>query len=221
MPRVNQPARWCMPELVCEVEYVEITRDGTLRHPTYRGLRPDVDPRESTGEERRESAKRAQESAKKAAVSLPVAGNGEGPERVPAGLEVEGHRIKLTNLPKVLWPEDGYTQAGLNRYYAEGSPFLVPWLRDRPLTMKPFPDGIGGQSFYQKDKPDFTPRWLKSWRDPEEPDNDYGLANDMATLVWLANYTAIDVHTRLPRIDMPDNPDNLMIDPDPAEAPPW
>src|SRR5207249_4178578 len=81
MPRVNQPARWCMPELVCEVEYVEITRDGTLRHPTYRGLRPDVDPRESTGEERRESAKRAQEAAKKAAVSLPVAGNGEGPAR--------------------------------------------------------------------------------------------------------------------------------------------
>src|SRR5207237_7831581 len=170
-PRTNQPARWCMPELVCEVEYVEITRDGTLRHPTYRGLRPDVDPRECTGEERRESAKRAQEAAKKAAVSLPVAGNGEGPARVPAVLEVEGHRIKLTNLQKVLWPEDGYTKADLIRYYAEVSPFLVPWLRDRPLTMKPFPDGIAGQSFYQKDKPDFTPRWIKSWKDSHEPDN--------------------------------------------------
>ena len=221
MPRVNQPARWCMPELVCEVEYVEITRDGTLRHPTYRGLRPDVDPRESTGEERRESAKRAQEAAKKAAVSLPVAGNGEGPARVPAVLEVEGHRIKLTNLEKVLWPEDGYTKADLIRYYAEVSPFLVPWLRDRPLTMKPFPDGIAGQSFYQKDKPDFTPRWIKSWRDPEEPDNDYVLANDMATLVWLANYTAIELHPRLARIDLPDKPDNVIIDLDPAEGATW
>ena len=221
MPRVNQPARWCMPELVCEVEYVEITRDGTLRHPTYRGLRPDVDPRETTGEERRESAKRAQEAAKKAAVSLPLAGNGEGPERVPAVLEVEGHRIKLTNLQKVLWPEDGYTKADLIRYYAEVSPFLVPWLRDRPLTMKPFPDGIAGQSFYQKDKPDFTPRWIKSWKDPHEPDNDYVLANDMATLVWLANYTAIELHPRLARIDLPDNPDNVMIDLDPAEGATW
>ena len=221
MPRVNQPARWCMPELVCEVEYVEITRDGTLRHPTYRGLRPDVDPRESTGEERRESAKRAQEAAKKAAVSLPVAGNGEGPARVPAVLEVEGHRIKLTNLEKVLWPEDGYTKADLIRYYAEVSPFLVPWLRDRPLTMKPFPDGIAGQSFYQKDKPDFTPRWIKSWRDPEEPENDYVLANDTATLVWLANYTAIELHPRLARIDQPDKPDNVMIDLDPAEGATW
>jgi bifunctional non-homologous end joining protein LigD len=221
MPRTNQPARWCMPELVCEVEYTEITRDGTLRHPTYRGLRPDVDPRESTGEERRESAKRAQESAKKAAVARPEEGDGEGPERVPAVLEVEGHRIRLTNLEKVLWPEDGYTKADLIRYYAEVSPYLVPWLRDRPLTMKPFPDGIAGQSFYQKDKPDFTPRWIKSWRDPEEPDNDYVLANDTATLVWLANYTAIELHPRLARIDMPDKPDNVIIDLDPAEGATW
>jgi bifunctional non-homologous end joining protein LigD len=221
MPRTNQPARWCMPELVCEVEYTEITRDGTLRHPTYRGLRPDVDPRECTGEERRETAKRAQESAKKAAVARPEEGDGEGPERVPAVLEVEGHRIRLTNLEKVLWPEDGYTKADLIRYYAEVSPYLVPWLRDRPLTMKPFPDGIAGQSFYQKDKPDFTPRWIKSWRDPEEPDNDYVLANDMATLVWLANYTAIELHPRLARIDMPDKPDNVIIDLDPAEGATW
>ncbi len=221
MPRTNQPARWCMPELVCEVEYTEITRDGTLRHPTYRGLRPDVDPRESAGEERRESAKRAQESAKKAAVARPEEGDGEGPERVPAVLEVEGHRIRLTNLEKVLWPEDGYTKADLIRYYAEVSPYLVPWLRDRPLTMKPFPDGIAGQSFYQKDKPDFTPRWIKSWRDPEEPDNDYVLANDTATLVWLANYTAIELHPRLARIDMPDKPDNVIIDLDPAEGATW
>jgi len=221
MPRTNQPARWCMPELVCEVEYTEITRDGTLRHPTYRGLRPDVDPRESAGEERRESAKRAQESAKKAAVARPEEGDGEGPERVPAVLEVEGHRIRLTNLEKVLWPEDGYTKADLIRYYAEVSPYLVPWLRDRPLSMKPFPDGIAGQSFYQKDKPDFTPRWIKSWRDPEEPDNDYVLANDTATLVWLANYTAIELHPRLARIDMPDKPDNVIIDLDPAEGATW
>ena len=220
-PRANQPARWCLPELVCEVEYTEVTRDGTLRHPTYRGLRPDIDPRECTGEERRESAKRAQAAAKKAARGAVPSPDGQGPARVPAVLEVEGHRIKLTNLEKVLFPEDGYTKADLVRYYTEVSPFLVPWLRDRPLTLKPFPDGIGGQSFYQKDKPDFTPRWIKSWRDPEEPDNDYVLANDMATLVWLANYTAIELHPRLARIDLPDKPDNVMVDLDPAEGATW
>jgi len=220
-PRTNQPARWCLPELVCEVEYVEITRDGTLRHPTYRGLRADVDPREVTGEERRESAKKAQEAAKRAATTPSSAENGGLAARVPSVLEVEGKRIKLTNLEKVLFPEDGYTKADLIRYYTEVSPYLVPWLRDRPLTLKPFPDGIHGTHFYQKNKPGFTPEWIKSWTDPREPENAYVLANDMATLVWMANYTAIEIHPRLARADDPEKPDNVMIDLDPAEGATW
>ena len=220
MPRTNQPARWCLPELVCEVEYVEITRDGTLRHPTYRGLRPDVEPREATGEERRESARKAQEAAKRAATK-PETDGGERAARVPAVLEIDGRRIKLTNLEKVLFPEDGYTKADLIRYYAEVAPYLVPWLRDRPLTLKPFPDGIHGAHFYQKNKPGFTPEWITSWTDPHEPENNYVLANDMATLVWMANYTAIEIHPRLARVDDPDKPDNVMIDLDPAEGATW
>ncbi len=221
-PRTNQPARWCLPELVCEVEYVEITRDGTLRHPTYRGLRADVDPREATGEERRESAKKAQDAAKRAATTTRAPSeNGEQAARVPSVLEVEGKRIKLTNLEKILFPEDGYTKADLIRYYAEVSPYLVPWLRDRPLTLKPFPDGIHGTHFYQKNKPGFTPEWIKSWTDPREPENAYVLANDMATLVWMANYTAIEIHPRLARADDPEKPDNVMIDLDPAEGATW
>jgi bifunctional non-homologous end joining protein LigD len=142
-------------------------------------------------------------------------------DRVPAVLEVDGRRLKLTNLEKVLFPEDGYTKADLIRYYAEVSPYLVPWLRDRPLTLKPFPDGIHGAHFYQKNKPEFTPDWIKSWTDPLEPENDYLLANDMATLVWMANYTAIEIHPRLARADMPQSPDNVMIDLDPAEGATW
>jgi bifunctional non-homologous end joining protein LigD len=220
-PRTNQPARWSLPELVCEVEYAEMTRDGTLRHPTYRGLRPDVDPRDCTGEERAESAKKAQEAAKRAATTGGPRDDGERAARVPAVLEVEGRRIKLTNLEKILFPEDGYTKADLIRYYADVSPYLVPWLRDRPLTLKPFPDGIHGTHFYQKNKPGFTPEWIKSWTDPREPDNSYVLANDMATLVWMANYTAIEIHPRLARADDPEKPDNVMIDLDPAEGATW
>jgi len=221
-PRTNQPARWCLPELVCEVEYAEITRDGTLRHPTYRGLRQDVDPRDATGEERRESARKAQEAAKRAATTARApSDNGDQGARVPSVLEVEGKRIKLTNLEKVLFPEDGYTKADLVRYYTEVSPYLVPWLRDRPLTLKPFPDGIHGTHFYQKNKPGFTPEWIKSWTDPLEPENAYVLANDMATLVWMANYTAIEIHPRLARVDDPEKPDNVMIDLDPAEGATW
>ncbi|MEK7862074.1 MAG: non-homologous end-joining DNA ligase, partial [Chloroflexota bacterium] len=137
-PRVNSPAHWCQPELVCEVRYAELTREGTLRHPSYRGLRADVDPRECIGEERRESTKSALRAAAKAATERP-AGDGavaaaKGP-RVPAVLTIDGQTIRLTNLEKVLFPEDGYTKADLIRYYTEVSPYLLPVIRDRPLTL--------------------------------------------------------------------------------------
>lgn len=222
VPKPNQPARWCLPELVCEVHYTELTNEGTLRHPTYRGLRPDIDPRSCTGAEGSVSAKRALEAAEKEAKKPDVAKPKAGPkERVPAVLRIDGREVKLTNLEKVLFPEDGYTKADLIKYYTEVSPFLLPWLKDRPLTLKPFPDGIGGMSFYQKQKPSFTPKWIASWKDPEEGDNDYVLANDLPTLVWLANYTALEIHPRLARVDRPDSPDNVMIDLDPSASSNW
>ncbi|HEY8648496.1 MAG TPA: DNA ligase D [Candidatus Limnocylindria bacterium] len=224
-PKVDRPATWCFPDLVCEIRYAEITRDGTLRHPTYLGLRSDVDPHECTGQETAASAKEALRKADRvarsapAAAALPVA-----QARIPATLEIDDHVIKLTNLEKVLFPEDGYTKADLIRYYTDVSPYLIPVIRDRPLTLKPFPDGISGTSFYQKDKPSFTPKWIKSWTD-QKADRaggiDYLLGNDLATLVWMANYTAIEIHPWLSRVDKPDRPDIAMIDLDPAVGATW
>jgi len=218
-PRVNQPARWCLPELVCEVRYAEVTREGTLRHPTYRGLRGDVDPKECTGEERRESTKSALRESARAAARRDGGEVASPKARVPSVLHIEGHDIRLTNLEKVLFPEDGYTKADLIRYYTEVSPFLLPAIRDRPLTLKLFPDGIAGPHFYQKDKPDFTPKWVHTWVDvtaEREGGIDYVLGNDLATLVWLANYTAIEIHPWLARVDDPEHPDIAIIDLDPA-----
>ena len=220
-PAADAGTRWCAPELVCEVRYAELTADGALRHPSFRGLRPDKAPRECTGEERLASAKEAQRAAAKAtAVASPAAAR----ERVPAVLHVDGHALRLTHLEKVLFPEDGYTKADLIRYYTEVSPFLLPWVKDRPLTLKPFPDGISGPSFYQKEKPDFTPRWVRTWRDLEAGRDggiDYVLANDLATLVWLANYTAIEIHPWLSRVDDPDHPDTAIVDLDPSAGAGW
>ena len=223
-PRVNQFAHWCLPELVCEVQYAELTRDGTLRHPTYRGLRPDIDPLDCTGEDHRESTKNALRAAAKAAAE-PSGGDGAAKEqRVPSVLTIDGHSIRLTNLEKVIFPEDGYTKADLIRYYTEVSPYLIPTITDRPLTLKLFPDGIAAQHFYQKDKPDFTPKWIHTWVDKSagrEGGIDYILGNDLATLVWLANYTAIEIHPWLSRIDDPDHPDIAIIDLDPSAGATW
>jgi bifunctional non-homologous end joining protein LigD len=225
-PRVNQPATWCFPDLVCDVRYAEITRDGTLRHPTYLGLRSDVDPKDCTGQEIAASAKEAQRRAdlatKEAGRKAEVDSSRKA--RTPAILEIAGHQLKLTNLEKVLFPEDGYTKADLIKYYTEVSPYLIPVIGDRPLTLKPFPDGISGPSFYQKDKPSFTPKWIKSWTDTEagrEGGIDYVICNDLATLIWMANYTAIEIHPWLSRIDKPDTPDFAMIDLDPATGATW
>ena len=219
-PRVNEVPHWCLPELVCEVRYTGITDEGVLRQPAYLGLRADVDPHEATGEERMFAADKAQREAAKAAKAAPAKPT-KTSARVPAVLKVDGREIRLTNLEKVLWPEDGYTKADLIRYYADVAPYLVPWVKDRPLTLKPFPDGIYGTSFYQKDKPSFTPKWVASWVDPEEKENDYILCNDLPTVVWMANYTAIEIHPRLARVDDPDHPDYVMVDLDPAEGATW
>ncbi|HET7701020.1 MAG TPA: DNA ligase D [Candidatus Limnocylindria bacterium] len=224
-PRVNGVAHWCQPELVCEVRYAELTREGTLRHPSYRGLRADVDPQECTGEERRESTKSALRAAAKAA-SERVAGDAGTAKaaRVPAVLTIEGHTIRLTNLEKVLFPEDGYTKADLIRYYTEVSPYLLPVIHDRPLTLKLFPDGIAAAHFYQKDKPSFTPKWIQTWVDTTADRAggiDYILGNDLATLVWLANYTAIEIHPWLSRVDDPMHPDIAIIDLDPSKGATW
>jgi bifunctional non-homologous end joining protein LigD len=225
-PRVNAPAHWCQPELVCEVRYVELTREGTLRHPSYRGLRADVDPLECTGEERRESTKNALKAAKAAAERPSGDGQTEKGKvaRVPALLTIDGHSIRLTNLEKVIFPEDGYTKADLIRYYTEVSPYLIPVIRDRPLTLKLFPDGIAAMHFYQKDKPDFTPKWIDTWVDhtaDREGGIDYILGNNLATLVWLANYTAIEIHPWLSRVDDPEHPDIAIIDLDPSAGATW
>jgi bifunctional non-homologous end joining protein LigD len=224
-PKVNQPATWCFPDLVCEVRYAEITRDGTLRHPTYLGLRADIDPQECTGQEIAATAKEAQRKAERAArTEAPAEVGTVAKPRTASVIEVDGHQLKLTNLEKVLFPEDGYTKADLIKYYTDVSPYLLPVIRDRPLTLKPFPDGIAGPSFYQKHKPSFTPKWIKSWTDERadrEGGIDYILCNDLATLIWMANYTAIEIHPWLARVDKPDNPDFAMIDLDPATGATW
>lgn len=133
--------------------------------------------------------------------------------------EVAGRPLALTNLGKVLWPDAGYTKADLIRYYVQIAPFLLPHLLDRPLTVTRHPNGILADSFYQKDCPPGTPDWVTTHRvEGKEKAIDYILADSPATLAWLANQAAIEVHPWLSRIDAPDHPDVAVIDLDPAEG---
>jgi len=133
--------------------------------------------------------------------------------------EVGGRIVHLTNLHKLLFPEDRYSKRDLIRYYVQVAPFMIPYYKDRPLSMNPHPDGIHGKSYWVKDKPDYAPEWIPTFRYQDQKGlKDWILIEEVATLAWLANHAVIDMHPWYSRVDKPEYPDWSVIDLDPAEG---
>jgi bifunctional non-homologous end joining protein LigD len=131
---------------------------------------------------------------------------------VPGGVEVK-------NLDKVYWPDSGVTKGDLLEYLDAVSPYLLPFLRDRPLTVIRYPDGIEGVSFDQKNTPKYAPPWVKTVMLPspgsKRGETSYTLCNSKRTLMWLANQGSIEFHPWLSRVDRIERPDFLVFDLDP------
>lgn len=133
-------------------------------------------------------------------------------------ITVDGHEIELSNLDKALFPESGVTKGDLVDYYRRIAETALPYFRDRPLTMQRFPDGIGHEGFFQKDIPDYFPSWIGRVRMKKEGGRlTYVVANDAATLVYLANQACITPHLALARSRKPNHPDRLIFDLDPSD----
>ena len=137
-------------------------------------------------------------------------------------LKVNGRSILLSNLNKILYPGKKFTKAAVIDFYVRISKYLLPHLRDRPVTLKRFPDGVFGESFYEKDAPAFTPEWVKTVPVPrrETPGSDirYILINDQATLVWVANLASLELHPFIHRATHLDRPTSIVFDCDPGEG---
>ena len=119
------------------------------------------------------------------------------PEQI---VEVGGRRLKLTNLDKVLYPKAGFTKGQVVDYYARIAPVLVPHLKGKPLTLKRYPNGVDQQFFFEKNATKHRPDWVKTapiWSHGNQRDVNYILANDLATLIWVANLAAIELHPSL------------------------
>jgi bifunctional non-homologous end joining protein LigD len=196
LPRVKKgDVVWVEPRLVVEVEFVEWTHDGHLRAPSYQGLRDDK-PAEQV---RRE-------------------------EPIDEELRYGSRTLRLSNLDKPFWPEEGITKGDLLAYYRAIAPTVVPHLRDRPFTMKRYPDGWSGDFFFQKDAPKHMPDWipsrkfLVSARDRARTKKWIAapLVNDEAALLWMVNMGCIDLNTWYSRVDKPDRPDWVLFDLDPS-----
>jgi bifunctional non-homologous end joining protein LigD len=131
---------------------------------------------------------------------------------------VEGRELKLSNLSKVIYPAVGFTKREVIEYYAAIAPVIVPHLEGRALTVKRWPDGVQGESFFQKQAPAHRPEWVGTVTLPSERKPiDYLLAADAATVVWLANLAALELHAPLARADAPQRPTALVFDLDPGE----
>jgi bifunctional non-homologous end joining protein LigD len=141
---------------------------------------------------------------------------------VDAPAATPGSRVRLTNLGKVFWPAEGYTKGDLIGYYDAIAPWLLPYLRDRPIVLTRYPDGITGKSFFQKDAPDFAPDWVRTERiysKDTDRDIDYFVVDDAETLRYVANMGTIPIHLWSARIPTLERPDWLVLDLDPKGAP--
>jgi bifunctional non-homologous end joining protein LigD len=196
MPKVRKAdVVWVRPELVAEVEFVEWTHDGRLRAPSFQGLREDKSARDVHREE-------------------PL------PNEIRRGNRV----VKLSNLDKVFWPDEGTTKGDLLRYYRSVAPVVIPHIRDRPFTLKRYPNGIAEPFFFQKDAPKGMPDWIQtvpvqatSREKPRQTRTIQApLVNDELALLWMVNMGCIDLNTWYSRVDKPERPDFVLFDLDPA-----
>ena len=203
MPRIRKgDVIWVEPKLVAEVEFSEWTHDGRLRAPSYQGLREDKRPEEV----RRE---------------LPGAA---AAQPVPDVIRKGRHVLRPSNLDKLFWPDEGITKGDLLAYYRDVAPAVVPHLRDRPFTLKRYPDGWQGNHFFQKDAPPGMPEWIPTVEievsTREKPRRrrkiKAPLANDELVLLWMVNMGCIDLNTWYSRVDKPDRPDFVLFDLDPS-----
>ena len=129
--------------------------------------------------------------------------------------EVDGNKIKLSNLDKLIYPYAGIIKAEIIQYYKEVAPFILKYIKNRPLTLIRFPDGIEGTKFYAKDKPKWAPQWINSARISDD-DNDYILASRTSDMIWLSNLAALEIHPMQIQAPNFDYPDHFIFDLDPS-----
>jgi DNA ligase D len=242
LPRVH----WAEPALVIRAEFAEWTADGLLRQAVFTGIEPGRDPadvvRERTSSARRivtsghrpppraadpgEPAERAERAILAASdaelAALDSAGDGDS-------WWVGGHEVRLTNLAKVIVEADpardrpAVTKRDLIRHYCRVAPLLIPYLADRGTTVQRFPNGTARPGFWQKDLPGHAPDWVRRWTfdHHREGPKTYPVVDSVATLAWLAQEAAVELHPWTSTMERPGEPTYALVDIDPGDATTW
>ncbi|HMI51613.1 MAG TPA: DNA ligase D [Candidatus Saccharimonadales bacterium] len=235
VPRTREQAHWVEPELVARVGYAEWTSDDQLRQPRFLGIQPDRDARDSTLSKEKAPPVAERTSAKetpKTKEQAPAAGHSPKSSSAIAALiekdqqeqlrfEVNGRHLTLTHLNKVYFPQAEFTKRDVLSYYARVSPFVLPFLKDRPLVLHRYPNGISGNAFYQKEAGESIPDWIQTveiFSETKRHNVDYFLINDLASLLYLTNLGCIEHNPFSARSDDLEKPDYMFVDLDPTEG---
>jgi bifunctional non-homologous end joining protein LigD len=201
-PKPDRGMTWVKPELVCQVKYANWTPEKHLRAPVYLGLRHD---------------KAARDVAREESETAPLL----APDARESTLQLDGQTLKFTNLSKVFYPDQGFTKRDVLNYYDAVSSWILPHLKDRPLSLKRYPNGIKEDFFFQKNVHEVVAPWLRTeWIDSGHNGAPikYVFAQDRASLLYLANLGCIDQNPWMSRPPHLDNPDFILIDLDPQEC---
>jgi bifunctional non-homologous end joining protein LigD len=237
IPDVNKPSRfrpnppkakatWLKPELVCEVAFSEVTGDGVFRHPSFQGMRVDKKAKDVTREvaEPTETAIAPKEDKHEDKHAMAIkAPEDKGrktllnPKDETQVRKICGHDLKFTHLSKIYWPEDKVTKRDMFNYYYQVAEYILPYLKDRPMSLNRYPGGIHGPGFYQKDVKGKAPDWVKTfpYTNGEGEHKEYLVGTDEASLLWMASLGCIEMNPWFSRVQSPDNPDYCVIDLDP------
>jgi bifunctional non-homologous end joining protein LigD len=235
-PDVNQPSRfrhdpphatatWLKPQLLCEVSFAEMTTDGVMRHPSFEGMRMDKKASEVILEKEQHTpdivkSKRTKTDLQNKIIT-PMKSDRKtflNPTEETQVKKINGHELKFSNLSKVYWPEDNITKRELINYYYQIAPYILPYLKDRPQSLNRFPNGIHGESFYQKDVTGKAPDWVETYlyhSEADEKDRHFLVCTDEASILYMASLGCIELNPWSSRIQTPDHPDWCIIDLDP------
>jgi len=228
VPGTNEKPTWVSPALVARVKFSGWTDEHALRHPVFLGLREDVQPADCRWE-----SEVAAPATPPAVVHAPeIVGKVlKTKSEIEAELfkgrsetvtiDLDGKRLRSSNLNKIYFPESGYTKRNLLAYYYRIADFILPFLRNRPLVLRRYPDGIKGQAFFQKDLREGVPDWFVTVPiESEEKGKQihYATANDLPSLLFLTGLGCIDHNPWSSRLDDLDHPDYFFFDLDPSDG---
>ena len=233
-PQINKPSRfrpdppkanaiWLNPKLICEVSFREMTNDGVMRHPSFEGLREDKKPSEVIREKYTPLKNLSRMNKELADKKILITSTGKlrksllNPADETQVRIVNGHELNFTNLSKIYWPKEKYTKRDLINYYYQVTPFILPYIKNRPQSLNRYPDGIKGFSFYQKNVTGKVPDWIKTfpYHSKADGNKNFMVASDESSLLYMASLGCIEINPWSSTIQNPDNPDWCIIDLDP------